>query len=246
MVECVVVQRLRPNMGRDQDKTYVNVVFDARQFALGTSLADWLAATPTSIWNDPTNNEFVVEITEVEFQEFKTGVKPIFYGPQANVQNEPLWQQENAGSLSVASIGSFADPESAVSAFTAGVPLDDDRFIVRLFTNSNRTGQVDFEQFEEDIVTRTVERFVGLYNPSGTENSTNLPNQLTEIAGFLVRFDFGSSDGLPPGVARLDLEIFQAGRGQFNSNHRYKVLTSVGEDYGWDVFKKSIGVATEF
>lgn len=245
MVECVVVERLRPNMGRNKNKTYVNVVIDARQFQVGTSLANWLTANPTHPWNDTGFNEFVIEITLAEFEAFADGSNPFFHGPEGNVLNEPRWQQENADSGSVKSIGSFADPESAVSAFTAGTPLDDDRLIVRVFTASNRTGHVGSEQFDEDDVTPTVERFVGLYNFDDTENLTNAANQRTEIGGKLIDFDFGSSDSLPGGVARLLLEVNHTGRGDFLSNGAFRVVTPTGEDYSWEVFGKSLAVAVE-
>jgi hypothetical protein len=250
MVECVVVERLRPNMGRNQNKTYVNVVVDARQFSIGTTLADWLAANPGHPWNDLGFNEFVVEVTLAEYNDFiaigdDPPVNPLFHGPLANVLNEPRWQQQNEGSGSVKALGSFADPESALSAFTVDVPLPDDRWIVRVYTASDRTGQVSAEEFDEGAAGATVERFIGLFNSDDTENTTNAGNQRTEIGGKLIDFDFGSSDGLPGGVARLQLAIDRAGRGDFFSNHRYRVLTLTGEDYSWAVFGKKIEVNVE-
>lgn len=51
MAYIVVIEKAKENCGRNQNKTYINVITEARQLA-AASLSDWVTANPTHPWND--------------------------------------------------------------------------------------------------------------------------------------------------------------------------------------------------
>ena len=235
-----ICERLRTGMGRNQDKTYINVLTSTRQ--ISDDAATWAGANPTHPWTNPLFNEFIVDLTDQEAADINNGVNPLTWG----AQNNPRWQQQNEGSGATPAFGSWVDPEDSATAWTLGTPIPDDRWIVRVYTDAAATNHVASEEFDEGVTGATVERFIKLFNFDDTPAGTNAGNQRTEIGGKLVDFDFGSSDGLDPGVARIKFGIDVAGRGEWFSNHRYRVIGPAGEaSYIWQVFGKTLRIAAE-
>lgn len=221
MASVVIVERAYIGAGRNQNKTYVNVLKEARAI-VGTDLAEWVAANPTHPWNDTGFTEFVIEITQVEFDAFKDGSNPLLNG---GLPNQPRWQQQNPDTGAVKSFGSWTDPESAASAWNAGVPLADDRFILRMFDGPVITGThvATLDLDEGSFAGRKVVN-LQLYTSADTPHPTNAQNQQTEIGGTLMIFDFtaGATDfGIPTTVP---------GNYHFPSNHQYKVIGPAGEN----------------
>lgn len=220
MAFYAVVERLRLNQGRNQNLTYVNVVVDVRERA-GT-FAELAALAP---WNDPTDNSFAIELTEAEHlalrdDRFHDGVSSL-----------PKWQQETAPTGSTKSFGSFADPESAASAFTADVELTDPRWIVRIGDGdpegpNNHIATLDLDENQNSPGQQ--DRYVlklRLYNADDTQSGTNAQDQKTEIAGKLMIFDFNS------GLTDFGIDTTVVGSVQFPSNHEYRVVGPGGEKF---------------
>ena len=235
-----ICDRLRAGMGRDQDKTYINVLKSTRQIT--SDAATWAAANPSHPWADPGFNEFIVDLTDQQAADINNGVNPLNW----DTQNNPRWQQQFAGSGAVPSFGSWADP-AVESGWQADAPIPDDRFIVRIYTDINTTDQVASEEFDE--APGSVVRFVKLFNSDDTPSGTNAANQRVDIGGKMIDFDFGSSAEPPrpgAGVARLNFATDVSGRGQWDSNHRYKLTGPAGEkSYVWQVFGKTLRISAE-
>lgn len=248
MAYCLVVERSRPEMGRNQDKTYVNVVL-RRQLVGGQTqtLAQWVAANPGHPWNDSQFGEFVIEITETEFNNFGNQEFPFFHDGQGN---NPKWQQRNSGTGATAELGSWTDPVDDTSVWQADTEIPDDRWIVRIY-NLDPVAQpsathLASEEFDEGAAGATVTRFIRLFRFDDTPSNTNAANQRTEIGGKLIDFDFGSSDALSAGVARIQFGIDVPGRGEWFSNHRYRIVGPGGEkSYVWQVFGKALRIVAE-
>ncbi len=204
-----IVQRQRTGCGRNGDKTYVNVVGSVREIL--TPAATFIAGNPSHPWADPLFREFIVDITEQQAN------APRFHDTKGNL---PLWQQETDGSASTFSPGSFADPEDALSVFTAGTSLADDRWIVRLYDNDPGTTGVHLASLDLDEGQDTGETtiYMKLFNSDGSESTTNTQNMRIEIAGRLMAFDFTA------GVTTFGVRTVTPGRAIFPSSGRYKVV----------------------
>lgn len=224
-----IVQKLRPGCGRSQDKTYVNVVDRT-----GNSPDTFAAVIANPPWNNPENPEFIVEITQQEFYDFTNGTNPRYHSEFGNL---PRWQQETAG---LKSFGSFADPQIA-SGFTVGLPLPDDRWIVRIFDGDPGVAGVHIATLDLDEGQDAGRKvmYLKLYDENDIPSTTNAQNRKTEIAGKRMIFDFTS------GVSTFGIKtIIQPGGGGdviFPSNHVYRVVGPSGESiftaqiYGRDI-----------
>ena len=208
-----IVQKIsqRPN-GRDLNKTYVHVIHGARTF--GGTFQELLLLAP---WNDPTSNSYVIEITEAEHVAIQNDSFPLTWG----VGSLPKWQWNTV----VSERGSWIDPEDDTSTWQLNVPIPDDRWIVRIYDRTPghpQAIQLGREELDEDPV--NVVRFLKLFNPDDTPNSTNEQDQKTEIGGKLMIFDFAN------GEAQFDVARDQVGQVNFGTNHRYRIVGPAGEE----------------
>ena len=171
MAWVAIIERQRIGCGRDQNKTYENVVASVRSIA--TDANTFVAQNPTHPWSDPGFKEFIVDITDEQGEDVRSGVNPLFVDGLGSL---PRWQQETEGSGSTYAPGSFADPEDDQSVFTADVALPDDRWIVRLYDNDPGTtgvhvGSLDFEEGTGD---QTI--YMKLFSSDDVPSATNVQN----------------------------------------------------------------------
>ena len=203
---CVICERSRVGMGKDQDQTYVQVLFNTRRLDGVNSVSEWLTANAGHPWTDAGFNEFIIEVTESEFNNFNDGTDPLTWG----VNNEPRWQQQTATSGDAKSFGSFADPTSAVTIFTVGTPIPDDRLIIELYDgnanqSNNQLTTLSLKEGDRQGSPPQDNRYeinLKLYNADGSESTSNdqgvrfvLANQLLEL---------GFSSGVAPMEIRTD------------------------------------------
>ncbi len=210
-----VVQRVWPHAaGRDKDKTYVHIIQGARTY--GGTFAELILLAP---WNDPTINDYIIEITEAEHSSIQNGSFPLLWDGNANL---PKWQWNT----STVERGSWSDPEDDTSTWTAGVPIPDDRWIVRIFDRTPghpQAVQIGTEDMDEDPA--QIERFLKLFNPDDTPNGTNAQNQKTEIADKRMIFDFTA------GEANFFVDPSAVGAIDFPTNGTYRVIGPAGENF---------------
>ncbi len=207
-----VVQKVyrRPS-GRERDKTYVHIIQGARTF--GGTFQELLLLAP---WNDSTDNSYIIEITEAEFNAIQNDSFPLTWG----TGNLPKWQWN----LATVERGSWIDPEDDTSTWQLDVPIPDDRWIVRIYDltpGHPQAVQLGSEDFDEDVA--NVTRFLKLFNPDDTPNGTNAQDQKTEIAGKQMIFDFSN------GEASFEVARDRVGRISFGTDHQYRVVGPAGE-----------------
>lgn len=238
-------------MGRNDNQTYVNVIVNKRVLGKSTeTLAEFQIREPTAIWFNPAENEFAIEVSVEEFNDFGVesgSVIPLFHDGRLNL---PRFQQQNTTTGDVLSKGSYADPTDDQTLFTVDQEIPDDRFRVRIYLEdpvANPLAEVlEDEEFTADPTgsVTLAERFVRLFDFDDSPVNTNANNQRTEIGGKLVDFDFGSSatPSLPAGVARFFVDIAETSEGNtgnFPSNGRYKIVTPSNRDfYQWRKYSK--------
>lgn len=197
--------------GRDRNKSYVQVLQGARTF--GGTFAELLNLAP---WNDPTSNDYAIEITQAEHTAILNGSFPLTWG----TPNLPKWQWNTVTSER----GSWSDPEDNTSTWQLNVPIPDDRWIVRIYdidpTNPAAV-HLASEELDEDVT--DVVRFLKLFNSDDTPNGTNAQNQKTSIAGHRMIFDFTA------GVTSFSISRTRVGIIDFPTNHEYRVMGPGGE-----------------
>ena len=246
MAYCLVCERQRENQDARENKTYVNVAVQARTIGnTDESLAQYQAREPTSVWFDPQNNEFLIEILQTFYQEIIDGTFPLFHDGFGNL---PYWQQQNDTTGDALSLGSYDDPEDSGTSFVVDRQLEDTRFVLRVYDKDpvadNTAVSVDSEDFDEDKINTTVERFLRLFQEDGTTGiNRNVENDKITVDGRLLDIDWGSSDGLSAGVARIFFSIEFTGTGTFNSDAGYRVLGPTdNQGYTWLVYTKTLNV----
>ena len=253
VAKCLICERLRPGMGRNQNRTFVNVAVGKRELGRSTeTLAQFQLREPNAVWFDPAFNEFAIEISPDFFRDVGVeagAVFPLFHDGRFN---QPIWQQQNTTTGDILALGSYANPEDDVSAFTLDDPLEDDRFLVRIYDDdpvaNPSANLLEFEEFTADPTgtVKTAERFIRVFRADGTPLNTNAADQRTEVGSKLIDFDFGSAANPPlsAGVARFFVDIADSSPGvvgTFGSNHRYKIITPSGLDfYQWRKFSKVV------
>lgn len=248
MAYCLVCERQRENQDARENKTYVNVAAQARIIGGTTeSLAQYQAREPSSVWFDPQNNEFLIEILETFYQEIVDGTFPLFHDGFSNL---PYWQQQNDTSGDVLSLGSYDNPEDSGTPFVVDRQLEDTRFVLRVYdkdpVNDGTAVNVEDEEFDEDKVNTTVERFLRLFQEDGTTPiNRNVANDKITVDGRLLDLDWGSSaePAVGSGVARVFFNIENTGTGNFNSDTGYRILGPTDEqNYIWRVYTKTLNV----
>ena len=235
MFNVVICERIRSGMGRNTNKTYINVLANLRQLA-DVDLATWLTNNAAHPWADPAFNEFLIELTEQEYLDFRDDVNPMFSDGQ---QNQPRWQQQTAGSGSAKDFGSWSDPENSGSTWQANVPIPDNRWIIRIYDDDPTTIGVHIaeEDLDEEKVTGFVVRYLKLFNSNDIPSNTNAQNQKTEIAGKQMIFDFTA------GVTTFNVSTMVPGLINFPSNHEYRVVGPSGEKaVMWRIFGRTLEV----
>jgi hypothetical protein len=213
-----IVKRQRINCGRDSNLTYENVIASVRQ--LKVDAATFVAQNPTHPWSDSEFKEFIVDIPTNEAEAIRSGSAELFHDGRGNL---PLWQQATDGSASAYSRGSFADPTDDQSAFTADVPLPDDRWIIRLYDDDPGTvgvhvGSLDFD---EGSGNQTI--YMKLFDQDDVASTTNVQNAKTVIAGKLMIFDFTS------GVTTFGVSTDKVGTVSFSDDSKYRAIHPAGE-----------------
>ncbi|MGI9506605.1 MAG: hypothetical protein ACR2RE_26485 [Geminicoccaceae bacterium] len=242
-----ICERLRPNMGRNQDLTYVNVVVSTRQLSGVADAADFVAKNPSHPWADGQFNEFIVDLTDQEASDINDGTTPLFWD---GTLNNPRFQQQTAGSGATPSFGSWLDATNSGTAWRANTPIPDNRWIVRIYDDdpvaNPAANHLASEEFDEGAAGSSTIRFIRLFTFEDSPTSLSVANRRTEIGGKLIDFDFGSSDGLSAGVARIRFGTDVTGRGEWLSNHRYRIDGPGGEKfYVWQVFGKTLRIVQE-
>ena len=243
MAYCLVCERSRESQGPRQNRTYVHVAKQGR--IIGTTsetLSQYQARDPTAVWFDPENNEFLIEITESRYNEIQDGSFELFYGGFSNM---PIWQQQFAQTGAALSLGSFEDPENNSTTFTVDQPLPDDRFILRVYDKdpvaNGDAVNISTEEFFEDTVNTTVERFFRLFDSDQNPINRNAANDRLLIDGYYLDLDWGSSDNLSAGVARFFVNREVPSESTLTSDSGYQILgvdDAVG--YTWTVYTKTI------
>lgn len=239
-----ICERNRTGMGRNENKTYINVVTQIRQIS-NPNAQDFVDKNSTHPWADPAFNEFIVDLTEQEAIDIRDNNNSIFYD---GTHNNPRWQQQVASSgntIAAKAFGSWADPENSGTTWVLNRAIPDDRWIVRLFTldpvlNPGSAVHVASEEFDEQVAGSSVTRFMQLFTKNDVASTTNAQNQRTDIGGKLLDFDFTT------GVAEIKFGTDVPGIGQWNSNHRYRIVGPLGEkEYIWKVFGNTLRIIQE-
>ena len=214
-----ICERVRSGCGRDQNKSYVNVVQSVR--TLKVDATTFVAQNPTHPWADPGFKEFIVDVDDTTGETYHADP-----GLLINDHHSlPKYQNETDGSAQPYNPGSFADPEDDQSVFSAGVPLADDRWIVRLYdddpgTTGNHLATLDVDE-GSDAGEKTI--YLKLFDENDSPSATNTQNQQTEIAGKLMIFDFTS------GLTTFGLNTNSTGTARFGSSSRYRVIGPAAE-----------------
>ncbi len=245
MAYCVVCLREKDNCGPRSNKTYVQVVNQARLIGNENETLDqYFAREPNSVWLDPTNNEYLIEIPKSLYDSIRDGTYPLFHDGYSNL---PVWQQETDTSGSAASFGSFEDPENSASTFTVDVELPDDRFILRVWDKDpgqdGTAVNIHTEDIDENPANPGVERFFRLYFDDGTEVNRNVQNDKVEVDGRSLSLDWGTSaePALTPGVAKIIVWNEYTGSGAINSDGQYRLLGPNDEvGYFWTVYTNHV------
>lgn len=243
MAYCLVCQRSRENQGPRENRTYVNVATQQLQVGLTSeTLADYQAREPDSVYFDPANNEFLIEILESLFQDIQNGSFPLFYD---GFNNLPYWQQQNATTGAALSLGSYADPEDSSSTFTEGTALEDDRFVLKVYDKDpvadGSAVHLASEEFFENKNDTSVERFLRLFNKDEDPINRNAANDRLFINGYWLDLDWGSSDNLSAGVARIFISQEFTADTSFDSDSGYRIVGPNQEtNYQWIVYTKTL------
>jgi len=217
MAFVVVVEKLRPNQGRNEDQTYINVLAK-RGVVVGATLADWVTANPSHPWNQGGFNEFVIEITAQEYDDFSTdGANPLFHDGQ---QNLPRWQQQNTGTNTTKSFGSWADP-TTTTTWQADTEIPDDREIFRCYDGpvlpQNHIATV--QTSTGDPTDKTIN--LALFDENDVASTTSV-DRIVDIGGQLLDLPFtnGESSFIVPRIV---------GKALFPSNGSYRIVGPSGE-----------------
>ena len=243
MAYCLVCERDRENQGPRENRTYVDVAIEARIIGnTNETLAQYQAREPDSVYFDPQNDEFLIEIAESFFNDIQSGAEPLFHDGFLNL---PLWQQENATTGDPLSLGSYSDPEDRLSTFQPNVSLPDDRFVLRVYDKDpvadGTAVNIGSEEFFEDSVNTTVERFWRLFDKDENPINRNAANDRLLIDGYWLDIDWGSSDSLSAGVARFFVSVEATAQTEFKSDAGYRVLGPDQEtSYSWIVYTKTL------
>ena len=225
----LVVQKSFPNAGRNLNLTYVNVVTGARSD--GRTFANLILLAP---WNDPQFPEFIVEITEQEFDDIQSGVIPLF---SDGISSQPRFQQRVTGTGSTSELGSWSDPTDNTSTWQPNTPISDDRWILRTYdADPLTTGvQIASDQLEEGTGRKVY--FLRLFNQNDVPSNTNAQNQLTIVGNIKMIFDFTA------GVTTFGVPTNAPGETTFPSNHFYRQTGPAGEkEFKVEVFGRDIPV----
>ncbi len=225
----VVVQKSYPNAGRDLDLTYVNVLTGARSD--GRDFANVILLAP---WNDSQHTEFIVEITQQEFDDIESGVNPLFHD---NRSNQPRWQQQNTGSGSVKDIGSWSDPTDEYSTWQSLIRVPDDRWILRTY-DADPLGagvQIASAQVEEG---QSPLFFLRLFDENDVPSNTNIQNQLTTVGNNRMICDWTA------GITTFGVVTTNSGEATFPSDHFYRMIGPAGEkEFKVEVFGRNLLVS---
>lgn len=229
-VHYAIVERTLPGCGRDQDRSWLNVLIGV-QVSPGTW--DDLLAHPN--YSNPSFPRFVVQLTAGQFASFQQSglVTP-------GCSNLPLWQQRVAGTGEATELGHFSDPRNAGSIWVPDAPIPDDRLIVRIYDGDPTAGGQAIgsrpgnpptvppdppggENLDESQDPGFVTRWLRLFSPTDVPLTTNAQNQKVVFGGKEMIFD------LTNGMSTFEVSTRRAGRVPVGSNHKYKVVGPNGE-----------------
>jgi len=184
--------------------------------------ATFVSLNPSHTWADGGSNEFIVDLTDQEAADIQDGTNPLTY----RFGSLPRWQQETATSGATKSFGSHADPEDDQTTFTADTPIEDDRWIVRVYDDDPTTTGTHIASMEmdegQDAGETTV--YLKLYNSDDTPSTTNAQDAKTYISGTLFIFDFTN------GVTTFGVSTLRAGVIRFKTDFQYRVVGPSSEN----------------
>ena len=241
MAYCVVCLREKESCGPRSNRTYVQVVNQARQIGNENETLDqYFLREPNSVWLDAENNEYLIEVSKDTYDTIRSDRSELFHDGYSNL---PRWQQETDTSGDAQSFGSFEDPESSASTFTKDQELKDDRFILRVWDKDPGQNQdavnIHQEELDETRSNPGVDRYFRLYQDDGTEVNRNVGNDKVNVDGRSLNLDWGTSADpqLTPGVAKIVVWNEFTGSGVINSDSQYRLLGPNDETgYFWTVY----------
>ena len=237
--------REKESCGPRSNKTYVQVVNQARLIGNENETLDqYFARESNSVWLDPGENEYLIEVPKSVYDSIRDGTYPLFHDGYSNL---PIWQQETDTSGSAASFGSFEDPEDKNSTFTRDQELPDDRFILRVWDEDpgqdGSAVNIHSEEVDEDRANPGIERYFKLYFADGTEVNRNVQNDKVNVDGRSLSLDWGTSadPALSPGVAKFVIWNEFTGTGAINSDGQYRLLGPNDESgYFWTAYTNHV------
>lgn len=219
---CAVVRRTLPDCGRAGNADYKNVIVKVKRLPAGQDVASFLAANPSHDWANPGFHSYIVQLTDTQGENYNAqGPGFFFHGGQSNL---PRWQNENEGSGSAFAPGSFADPTDTVSAFTAAVPLDDDRFVVRFYDGNPDAGGTLLNRFKF-VEGDAAQVWMAVANDADVRRTWNNAGRKVEINNTRFSLDFGSSHSpaLQPGATSFLVDTSRSGRMRIVDSGAFRV-----------------------
>lgn len=226
-----IVERVKSGCGRKVNQDWLNILISPQ-----ISPGEWSALLTHPNYSNPSFPRFVVQLTAAEHAALQSnGLLTDEFS------NLPRWQQRVAGTGEPTELGHYSDPRSTGSTWVPGVPIPDDRQIVRIYDGNPNAGGLAIgsrpndppggEDLDESQVPGFVTRYIRLFSPADAPLNNNTENAKTFIAGKRMIFDFGSTHvpPLPGGVSSFEVSTQRAGRVEFGSSHEFRVVGPLGE-----------------
>lgn len=168
----------------------------------------------------PPSGFFFIEITQQVFDDVRSGTTPKFWDGLSNL---PRLQAQPGVSFQ---FGSYADPTDDQTTFTVDVPIPDDRYVVKIYTNALRSNHIATETITEDATPGNVTRYLTIYQSDGTTVATELDtlNTIYQMNNALWEFDFNN------GEATFEVKTEPGGQSRIRSDNTLKHQGPAGED----------------
>jgi hypothetical protein len=193
----------------DLDLTYVNVIIAARYSESAFSVLD-----DHPIWSDTGENEFIVELTEGEYDSI---VDDLFYDGHPNL---PKWGQKEPGTGEAYVPGHREDLTDYGSSWVDAEEIPDPRYIVRVYTGTPTTGHIAYEQLS--VNASPVTRNLKLFDPNDDPVDDDTSVKVT-MGGHYLEFTWTD------GVAPISVSREKAGRIIIGTDEHWRIAGPSGE-----------------